>query len=56
MARLWKDAPDAESHPNRLTTESLPVTSGDKLNLHLALDGGFVAQVTPEEFLTPSTR
>jgi len=53
-AKLWKDVSDAESHPNRLTTESLPVTSRDKLNLHLALDGGFVAQVAPEDVSAPA--
>jgi alpha-glucosidase len=53
-AKLWKDASDAESHPNRLTTESMPVTSGDKLSLHLALDGGFVGQFAPDDASVPT--
>jgi len=48
LARIWRDAPEADSDPNRLTTESLSVTSGDPLKIHLALDGGFVAQILPE--------
>jgi alpha-glucosidase len=46
-ARLWKDAPDTESDPNHLTTETRDVSSGDKLNVRLAVDGGFVAQLAP---------
>jgi alpha-glucosidase len=44
-ARIWKDAPDAESDPNHLTTETRDVLSGDELSVHLAPDGGFVAQL-----------
>jgi alpha-glucosidase len=48
-ARIWKDASDAEADPNHLTVETLNLSSAaDTLNLHLALDGGFVAQLTPE--------
>jgi alpha-glucosidase len=46
-ARIWKDAPDAESDPNHLATETLNLTSAETLKLSLALDGGFVAQVIP---------
>ena len=46
-ARVWKDASDAESDPNHLTTETLKLSSADTLKLHLALDGGFVAQLAP---------
>jgi len=46
-ARMWQDAPDSESNPNHLTTETLSVSSADTLQLHFALDGGFVAQLTP---------
>ena len=46
-ARIWKDAPDAESDPNRLTTDTRNVSSTDKLIVRLALDGGFVAQLAP---------
>jgi alpha-glucosidase len=46
-AKIWKDAPDAESDPNHLTTESLSLTARDALKIHIALDGGFVAQLVP---------
>jgi alpha-glucosidase len=46
-ASIWKDAPDAECDPNRLTTETLNLSSADTLRLHPALDGGFVAQLGP---------
>lgn len=46
-ARIWKDAPESDSDPNRLVTESLPASSHDTLKLHLAADGGFVAQFNP---------
>jgi alpha-glucosidase len=46
-ARIWRDAPDAESDPNHLTTETRNVSSADKLTVRLALDGGFVAQLAP---------
>jgi hypothetical protein len=45
-ARIWKDASDAESDPNHLTTETQNVSAADKLIVRLALDGGFVAQLT----------
>ena len=46
-ARIWKDAPDAQSDPNHLATERLRLTAADTLKLQLALDGGFVAQLAP---------
>jgi len=46
-ARIWEDAPDAESEPNHLATETLNVRSTDTLSLHFALDGGFVARLAP---------
>ena len=46
-ARIWKDASDAESDPNHLATETLTLSSTDTLKVRFALDGGFVAQVTP---------
>jgi alpha-glucosidase len=46
-ARVWKDAPDAEVEPNHLTFETRNLTASDKLDLHLAPDGGFVAQLAP---------
>jgi alpha-glucosidase len=45
--KLWKDANDSEANPNHLTTETLSITAGDKLKLHVALDGGFVAELAP---------
>jgi len=46
-ATIWKDATDAEQDPNKLTTETLHLSSRDTLPLHLALDGGFVARFVP---------
>jgi alpha-glucosidase len=46
-ARIWKDAPDAEQNPNKLATETMTLLSTDMLKLHVALDGGFVGQLTP---------
>ncbi len=46
-AKIWKDAADADSDPNHLETEALSLTHADALKLHLALDGGFVAQLVP---------
>ncbi len=46
-ARLWRDAPDAETEPNRLVTETRSVSTRDRLQIHFAPDGGFVAQLTP---------
>lgn len=46
-AKVWKDASDAESDPNHLVTETLNLSATDTLKIHLALDGGFVAQLAP---------
>ncbi len=46
-ARVWQDASDADTDPNHLTTETRPLSSADTLEVRLALDGGFVAQVAP---------
>jgi alpha-glucosidase len=48
-ARVWRDAPDAETEPNHLTTASLTVTSADTLPVHFAVDGGFVAELVPTD-------
>ncbi len=45
-ARIWKDAVDGDSNPNHLATETLSLSRADTLKVHLALDGGFVAQLT----------
>ena len=47
QAMLWKDAPDCETQPNHLTTETTSVSATNRLTLTLSLDGGFVAQITP---------
>jgi len=46
MAKIWKDATDSEADPNRLATETLRVSSSERLKVRIALDGGFVAQLT----------
>ncbi len=46
-ATLWKDAPATSSDPNQLATETLRLTSKDRLKLRIALDGGFVAEFVP---------
>lgn len=46
-ANLWKDAPDSESNPNHLVTETTKLTAKESLKLRVALDGGFVVQLTP---------
>jgi alpha-glucosidase len=49
IARTWKEAPDADVAPNHLITETLNVSSADALQVHVALDGGFVVQLTPAD-------
>jgi alpha-glucosidase len=46
-AKVWKDAPDAQTHPNHLTIESSSVASRDTLRIRVAVDGGFMAQFLP---------
>lgn len=46
-ANIWRDAPDAASAPNHLLIETRDVSPSDTLALRLALDGGFVAELTP---------
>jgi hypothetical protein len=38
---------DAESDPNHLISETRNLSAADTLTLHLALDGGIVAQLAP---------
>jgi alpha-glucosidase len=45
--RFWKDAPDADAEPNHLLTETVSVSPRDTLKVHVAVDGGFVAQIAP---------
>lgn len=44
---VWKDAPDADSEPNHLTTDALTLSSADSLHVQFRLDGGFVARLVP---------
>jgi alpha-glucosidase len=47
-AKIWTDAPDAETNPNALETKSLSLWAKDTLKVRVATDGGgFVAQLTP---------
>ncbi len=46
-ARVWRDAPDANTDPNHLRVQRLEVTHDDTLRVHFAPDGGFVAQLKP---------
>jgi alpha-glucosidase len=46
-AEIWKDALDAEAEPNHLVTESLMLSSKDKLTVRAATDGGFVVRLIP---------
>ena len=48
--RIWKDAPDAEANPNHLATETLRLWSTDQLSVHMAVDGGFVAEFQEDQF------
>jgi alpha-glucosidase len=46
-ANVWKDAPESETDPNRLATETFPAASGDTLRVRVAEGGGFVARLAP---------
>jgi len=46
-AQVWKDAPESETDPNRLTLDSFIASSKDTLRVRVAVDGGFAAQFTP---------
>ena len=43
--QIYKDAPDAVNHPNRLIKETKEVTSSDKLVLNLPAGGGEVVRI-----------
>jgi alpha-glucosidase len=49
QADVWRDAPDADTDPNHLVTESLTLSPRDTLRMHVALDGGFVARIALSE-------
>jgi alpha-glucosidase len=44
-ATIWVDAPNAETDPNHLITRSATVRARETLNIKVATDGGFVAQL-----------
>jgi alpha-glucosidase len=46
-AKVWKDAPDATTNPNHLLIETSEVLASDELAVHVAVDGGFVVQLSP---------
>jgi alpha-glucosidase len=46
-ARVWSDAPDADTHPDRAMKESRTVRSGDTLTLKLAPAGGQAVILEP---------
>jgi alpha-glucosidase len=48
-AKIWKDAPDVDSDPNRLAIETLNLAASDTLKIHVAVDGGCVAQLAPSK-------
>ena len=47
QVNVWRDAPESERDPNRLTVETLSLQPSDSLQLRLASDGGFVARLSP---------
>lgn len=47
VARIWKDAANADAFPNLLATETAEVTAASVLPIHVAVDGGFVAELIP---------
>lgn len=47
-AKVWKDAPETETDPNRLTTASFSASTSDTLRVRLSEDGGFAVQFTPQ--------
>lgn len=44
---LWKDAAESDSNPNHLVRETFKTEPGGTLKVHLASDGGFVAEIRP---------
>jgi alpha-glucosidase len=48
-AKVWKDSLESEADPNRLASSSFSASSKDTLRVNVAVDGGFVAQLTPTD-------
>ncbi|MEP6755122.1 MAG: glycoside hydrolase family 97 catalytic domain-containing protein, partial [Chthonomonadales bacterium] len=46
-ATIWKDASDSGTDPNHLQTDAFEVTQANNLRVKTAVDGGFVAVLTP---------
>lgn len=46
-ATIWHDAPDSDINPNHLVNETVSCASTEPLEIHFALNGGYVAQLTP---------
>lgn len=44
---IWRDAADSDAEPNHLVREQLQLNHKRLLQVHLATDGGFVAEVSP---------
>ena len=49
VAAIWKDSPRSDSVPDRLEKETIEVTSRDRLEIRMAIDGGFAARISPAE-------
>lgn len=45
---IWKDAPDSETHPNHLTTETLTAAASDTVRVQVTAGGGFVARFSAQ--------
>jgi alpha-glucosidase len=48
-ARLWKDAAEAARDPNLLEIKTVPVGPRETLTVTTAPDGGFVAEIAPQQ-------
>ena len=48
-AETWTDAEEVADYPEHLWKKSRAVSAGDKLKIHMAAGGGFVARLAPEK-------
>jgi alpha-glucosidase len=46
-AAVWKDAPDSETNPNHVMTQTFTASSKDTLRIHMVAGGGLVARFSP---------
>ncbi len=51
QATIWKDGPEADSNPTQVTKETMEIISGDRVNITMAMGGGFVMILEPLEAL-----